>query len=156
MFYSAWVVFSDSPDPGSIEGWTSYRWYYRWGHESGSTSMFFECTSHELWPCIILRIISTHNLLTDFYALKAWIEEKTRQKTYWAILWAEAILCGFFFFFFFTIIVLLQLSVSPGLKPTNCISRYSSPTLGLVVYDQKPISAGSNEKKKSGQFSGER
>lgn len=42
-------------------------------------------------------------------------------------------------------------------KPTNCISRYSSQTLGLVVYDQKPISAGSNEKKKkeSGQSSGE-
>lgn len=42
-------------------------------------------------------------------------------------------------------------------KPTNCISRYSSQTLGLVVYDQKPISAGSNEKKKKwGQSSRER
>lgn len=64
-----------------------------------------------------------------------------------------------FFFFSFCFIIFLSTALCfSRLKPTHCISRYSSPTLGLLVYDQKPISAGSNEKKKkeSGQFSGER
>lgn len=61
--------------------------------------MFSECRSHKLWPCIILHIISAHNLLTGFCA-EGLNWRKTRQKTYWAILWAREILCVFFILFF--------------------------------------------------------
>lgn len=83
-----------------LRDWTSYRWYYRWGQESETLSMFFECKSHRLWPCVILHNISTHNLLTG-------IHTEDRQEN----------LLSFFILFFlihFHIIFCLQLSVSPS------------------------------------------
>lgn len=93
-----WDVSSESSDRRIAEGWTSYWWYYRWEQESGTPSTV--CSLNVLWPCIIFHETPTQNLLTSFCA-EGLNRRKTRQKTYWAILWARAIL--FFFVLLFSL-----------------------------------------------------
>lgn len=77
-----------------------------------------EARSHEHHLCSLNAGVTTlynppHHLSSTICSpaslLKAWIWRKTRQKTYWAILWARAFLCVLFLSIF-----LQQLSVSPG------------------------------------------
>lgn len=128
------------------------------GQESGSPSLFFECSRNEPWPCIVLAIISTHNLLTGFAADGLnWRKDESENPLSYFVSRTDFFFFSIFFFYFPSTALCFS-----RLKPTNCISRYSPPTLGLVAYEQKPISAGGNEKKEkkkkkeSGQFSGER
>lgn len=121
----------------------------RWAQESGPPSLFFECRSHKLWPCIILPIIWTQKSAHWLPDWGLWLKKDKTESLLSYFVSKDHPLCLSFFF------LLLQLCFSRH-KPTNCISRYSSPMPGLVVYDQKPISSGSNEKKKSGQSSRER
>lgn len=94
----------------------------------------------EQWPCVIFIILPpAHSLKFCFK------ERQDRNK----------IILRYFLSEQCTIFVSLSLWLFPTLSslflpaPTNCISRHSTPTLAFVVYDQKPISAGSNEKKKN-------
>lgn len=124
------------------------------GEESGTPSMFSECRSHMLWPSIILHIISTHNLLTVFYA-EGLNRRKTRQKTYWAILWARPILCVFYFYFF-----LLFSFYSSLFLPAKANKLYQqiqlSDTRPRSIRPETNFGRQQWKKKESGQFSGER
>ncbi len=96
-------MFLQSPDPHRADWWTSYRWYYSWGQESGTLSMLFECRSHRRWPCIILHNISTHNLLAGIRT-EGLNWRQTRKPI--------ELFCSLFLYFH--IIFRLQLSVSPS------------------------------------------
>lgn len=97
-------------------------------------------------------IISTRYLLANFHTGGDEKEKTQNLLRYFAS--GNLPLCAsFYFFFYFQKCLLFSFYSSLFLsrqKLTNCISRYSSKTLGLWVYDQKPISVGGNERKKKG------
>lgn len=123
----------------------------RWGQESDAPSLLFECRSNKLWSCTILHIISTPRPLTGWrLGLKKY---KTERLLSYFVSENHPLCFSFYYYFFF-------LSYSFSVSPSASQQTVSADTAlqwpgGLVEYDQKPISSGSNGKK-SGQSSGER
>lgn len=142
-FVNTLHVCSDSPNPHSAEGWTNCCRCFR-----GRAGV--RITIAVLWMqqkrALTLYRPRHHLHSQSAHRLRRWRLELTKRRVRKPV----ELFCEQDRFFFFSIFFFYFPSTAlcfSRLKPTNCISRYSPPTLGLVAYEQKPISAGGNEKK---------
>lgn len=157
-----WMFFPVRMFSHSAEGWASNRWYHRWGQESGAPFCVFldagVTQSVTLYnPPHHLNSQSTHSFFFSFctYGFN-WTQENLL--SYFASKSPPLWVCVFLHFILLFSHLWLSVSPSTSQQTVSADTAAALRRSRLVVYDQKPISAGSNEKKKkeSGQFSGER